>query len=191
MEGFTPNYLNIEYFFYKFYLAVQDFIAWIKGDHDLSWLYVILFIIGAIGLAVTIYTLVRIRQNDIKENQKQKECHDKCLNDKVVPNRNEKWDHVRGLADSNNSNDWRVAIIEADTILDEVITTLGVQGANLGERLQNMSPVTFPYLQTAWEAHKVRNRIAHEGTNFEITKRTVDVAIGQYEVALKSLGYIQ
>lgn len=190
MEGFTPNYINVEYFFYKFYLFVQDVIAWLKSDKDLTWIYIILIIIGAIGLFVTIYTLVKIKQNDKAESDSHKEKHTVALMKKVTPARNERWEKIKSLAESNNSNDWRVAIIEADTILDEVVTTMGVAGANLGERLQNMSPVSFPQLQTAWEAHKIRNRIAHEGTNFEITKRTVDVAIGQFEVALKALKYL-
>lgn len=191
MEGFTPNYINLEYFFNELYLFVQKFFSWLKGDKDFTWLYIIFIVLGAIGLFVVVYTILKIKENDKKEKEFLKACHDKCEINKVAPKRNEKWEHIKNLAESTNPNDWRVAIIEADTILDEVLKTIGVPGANLGERLQNMDPKGFRELQTAWEAHKVRNRIAHEGTNFEITKRTVDVAIGQFEVVLRDLKYIQ
>lgn len=190
MEGFSPNYINLEYFFYKFYLLVQDFFDWFKSEKDFTWIYIIFIIVGVLCLFVIVYTLIKIRKDDKKEKEFIKACHEKCEINKVAPKRNEKWEHIKTLSESTNPNDWRVAIIEADTILDEVLKTIGVPGANLGERLQNMDPKGFRELQTAWEAHKVRNRIAHEGTNFEITKRTVDVAIGQFEIVLKSLKYI-
>ena len=43
-------------------------------------------------------------------------------------------------------------------------------------------------LNDAWEAHKVRNRIAHDGADFVLTKRMVDETINRYLRVFEELG---
>jgi hypothetical protein len=48
------------------------------------------------------------------------------------------------LLHSPNSNDWRVAIIEADAMLDELVQSYNFPGENLGERLKNANTRVMP-----------------------------------------------
>lgn len=82
--------------------------------------------------------------------------------------------------DSDNPNDWKLAIIEADIILDGALKTRGYAGNSLGERLKSLSSQQLSSLNDAWEAHKIRNRIAHDGADFVLTKRIADETIGRY-----------
>ena len=90
--------------------------------------------------------------------------------------------------DSPNPNDWKLAIIEADIILDEVLKQRGYIGNSLGERLKSISPQQLNSLNDAWEAHKVRNRIAHEGADFVLTKRVADETINRYRRVFSEFG---
>ena len=45
-------------------------------------------------------------------------------------------------------------------------------------------------IDDAWEAHKVRNRVAHEGSNFELTQREAKRIIGLYEKVFSELRHI-
>lgn len=90
--------------------------------------------------------------------------------------------------DSNNPNDWKLAIIEADIILDEVLKQQGYAGNSLGERLKSISTNQLNSLDDAWEAHKVRNRIAHEGADFVLTKRVADETINRYRRVFSEFG---
>ena len=54
----------------------------------------------------------------------------------------------------------------------------GYPGEGVGERLRS---ATFATLQDAWEAHKVRNQIAHEGSAFNLSADLVRRTIGRYE----------
>lgn len=83
--------------------------------------------------------------------------------------------------ESDNPNDWKLAIIEADIILDEVLKQRGYSGNSLGERLKSISPSQLESLNSAWEAHKVRNRIAHDGADFVLTKRMVQETVANYQ----------
>jgi hypothetical protein len=101
-----------------------------------------------------------------------------------------KWRMVEKHIISKNPSDWKIAIIEADTILDALVERAGFPGDSLGERLKNADKGVFRTLDFAWEAHKVRNRIAHEGSNFNLSERDAKTTIKQYEEVFREFGYI-
>lgn len=97
-------------------------------------------------------------------------------------------DDVLAHIDSENPNDWKLAIIEADIILDDLLKERGYGGSSLGERLKSISSTQLGSLNDAWEAHKVRNRIAHDGADFVLTKRMAEETIGRYRRVFNDLG---
>lgn len=103
---------------------------------------------------------------------------------------NTKWQHVQVLMSSQNSNDWRQAIIEADIMLEEMLTKIGYDGASIGEQLKNVEESDFVTLNKAWEAHKVRNRIAHQGSEFVLSHSEAKRIISLYEDVFREFYYI-
>ncbi|NTV22457.1 MAG: hypothetical protein HGB03_02705 [Candidatus Yonathbacteria bacterium] len=103
---------------------------------------------------------------------------------------NERWEVVRMHVASSVPSDWRMAIIEADNILDDMVKRMGYEGKDLGERLRAVEPSDFLSIQSAWEAHKVRNKIAHEGLGFEISQREAKRVIDLYEQVFREFEYI-
>ncbi len=89
---------------------------------------------------------------------------------------------------SEQPNDWKLAIIEADIILDETLKSAGYGGASLGERLRSISPNQLRTIDEAWQAHKVRNQVAHAGADFVLTKRLAEDTIKQYRRVFAELG---
>ena len=73
-----------------------------------------------------------------------------------------RWRDVLHHADSDNPNDWRLAILEADVMLDDAITQKGYHGEGLGEKMKQVDRSDINTIDDAWEAHKMRNRVAHE-----------------------------
>ncbi|KKS16492.1 MAG: hypothetical protein UU71_C0001G0030 [Parcubacteria group bacterium GW2011_GWB1_41_6] len=100
-----------------------------------------------------------------------------------------RWREVKEHSLGANPSDWRVAVIEADVILEGALMAKGYQGETLGEMLKNAEPYRLKNLDKAWEAHRTRNRIAHEPDK-EITKLETDRALANYEAILKELGFI-
>jgi hypothetical protein len=103
---------------------------------------------------------------------------------------NPQWERVVALFHSEQSSDWRVAIIEADTMLEDLVTQLGYTGESLGEKMKGIDPGNFPYLRDAWDAHIVRNKIAHEGINFMIDTFEKNRVFRLYEKVFSEAGYI-
>jgi hypothetical protein len=96
-------------------------------------------------------------------------------------NRSPRWVRVYELVNSNNPSDWRQAIIEADVMLDELVTKQGYRGDSLGEKMKTIEESDFITINDAWEAHKARNRIAHSGSDFVLTQREARRFIGLFE----------
>ncbi|MEK7614599.1 MAG: hypothetical protein AAB428_02950 [Patescibacteria group bacterium] len=194
------QFINLEYFFYKIY----QFFAWIfsfftgsqSGGEGSFWeqllrygnffkaiveLLVVLFLIGII------YSLIRVYEINKEERRKLSKIL-AIIDDATV--HNERWEAILRQVDSDNSGDWRLAIIEADNMLDDMVKQLGYDGEDLGERLKAVEPSDFFSLQSAWEAHKIRNQIVHEGASFQITKAEAERVIDLYKEIFKEFEYI-
>lgn len=102
----------------------------------------------------------------------------------------ERWKNVIRHAESENQNDWRQAIIEADIILGEILDKMGYRGESIGEKLKRVEKADFTTLDFAWEAHKVRNVIAHEGSNFVLSQHEAKRIIGMYRKVFEEFFYI-
>ncbi len=98
-----------------------------------------------------------------------------------------RWGIVSKYMNDDVSDLWRIGVIEADNMLNEALKNIGYIGAGVGERLQSAN---FKTIDFAWEAHKIRNRIAHEGLSFELTSREARKAFVLYETVFKDLKVI-
>lgn len=96
-----------------------------------------------------------------------------------------KWQKILTLSESQNQSDWRLAIIEADIILDELLQKLQLPGDTMGEKLKAVEKSDFTTIESAWEAHKARNMIAHNGSDFLINQREIRHIISLYEAVFK------
>ena len=100
---------------------------------------------------------------------------------------NSRWQSVMAHASSESPNDWRVAIMEADIMLEEVLNHAGYLGESIGEKLKGAK---FSSLDDAWEAHKVRNDIAHRGSIFKLDNTTAYRTVKRYERVFREFGEI-
>ena len=90
----------------------------------------------------------------------------------------------------NASIDWKLAIIEADVLLERMLDKAGYAGNTVGEKLKSASVRSFTTLDDAWRAHRVRNQIAHGGADFVLTQKTAHETIVLYERVFKEFHVI-
>jgi|SRR6185437_11461855 len=88
-----------------------------------------------------------------------------------------------------SDSDLKVAIIEADKLLNEALREAGMMGTQIGDRLKKATDAQIPNLDDVWQAHKLRNQIAHE-SNFRLKRDLAERALGIYESALKNMGLL-
>jgi len=97
------------------------------------------------------------------------------------------WAEVQKHLFLGNTNDLKMAVVQADNVLNDALRYAGIRGSTLGDRLKNIKRGQIPNLEDVWAAHKLRNDIAH-GTNFPLKRDTAERALEAYETALKNLG---
>ncbi len=168
--------------------SAQTFSQWLT--HTLSDLITFLkvFIPYIILLLVTLILYAWI--SSWRHHQKTHEDGHKFVIPEKPKAKNPKWEQVQQYIASDKESDWRLAVMEADTILDDLTQSLNLPGADLGERLKAASKDKFLTLDNAWEAHKVRNQIAHEGSNFQFNLRDARQTILLYESVFREFSFI-
>lgn len=94
------------------------------------------------------------------------------------------WEQVRARMQAMREPEWKLAIIEADKLLDELLRRMGHKGKDMGARLKRLGPEQLPNINDIWKAHKVRNLLSHD-VNYHISFSEAQWVIHAYEDALK------
>jgi hypothetical protein len=98
-----------------------------------------------------------------------------------------RWEKIKNRLDSNNPSQYKVAIIEADVVADEMLSGIGYKGANMAEKLEQVGTAHLDdHLEALKGAHEIRNRIVHE-ENFQVDERLAKAVLGVYENFLRYL----
>jgi hypothetical protein len=188
---YPDNQANIEWWFRVLYDLVYG--TNISGAGVGAWLANLWSYIIWVGYALALVALVGVVYFTIQlfELRRHEEEEFGTLNLAEDSGEiNPRWTHIESLVASTNPSDWRQAIIEADIMLGDMLTRQGYRGASLGEQLQQVEPSDFDTLQQAWEAHKVRNDIAHQGLAFNISSTLAQRTIAQYQNVFREFGAI-
>ena len=147
-----------------------------------SFVTVIAILVSLIALGFLVYATMRLFQ--IREEEK--DSYSTITKDEEHERvESSRWQYIKERIASTNEDDWRAAIIEADIILEEVLTRLGYEGNSVGEKLRAVNPNHFATLNNAWEAHRVRNEIAHQGSAYPLTDRLAYRTIANYEAVFR------
>ena len=104
--------------------------------------------------------------------------------------KNPRWDKIVDQSNSANPADWRQAIIDADVMLEELLQAQNYHGDGVGELLKAVDKSDFLTLDAAWDAHKVRNQIAHAGPDFDLTERETKRVIAEFEAVFREFEVI-
>ncbi len=205
------RFLNLQYFFFKIYDFFGGVFSGGSGNYGYSsdvgsrttfWEWIVNFftntisfvwVLAIIALIVFFCMLIYVKMRSYELDQEKKKKHEEHFikpTPMSVEQKNARWVYIEKLFESDNANDWRVAIIEADSMLDELLQSYNFPGDNLGERLKNADAKRLPTIQSAWEAHKVRNRIAHEGVNFQLSEREAQMTKKHFEFVFRNSGVI-
>ena len=190
-EG-SVHFLNLEYFFRLLY-ALATNTAPPTADINILlisiWQFVIVvgYGLSALFLGLMVYFTIRFYQTQKAEEKKYETIEPERAEKEV---KHARWQHIESLIESPTDSDWRQAIIEADIMLDDLLRARGYAGETIGERLKQVDPARLTSLNDAWEAHKVRNEIAHQGSVFKISEHAAHRTIARYENVFHELGEI-
>ncbi len=191
------NQANVEYFFRLLYncfhgacyggtsIGLQEFSAWLA--HLWLWIIIVGYALSVAALFGVVYTTVRL----FELRKREEEFYSTLLiTPEAAGGMHPRWEHIQSLVEGSTQSQWREAIIEADIMLDEVLGKRGYAGDGVGEKLKSAEEAEFATLQNAWDAHKVRNQIAHQGSSFDLSETVARRTIQHYEAVFREFKVI-
>ena len=134
------------------------------------YILLVLLLIGALGFGFL--WLITFRKPSLSEGDKSKI--------------QAMWNNVEMLIADDNEASWMKAVFEADKALDFTLTARRISGMNLGDKLKN-GKTLFNNVQSAWDAHKLRNRLAHE-MDVRLARHEAEQAVKLFKDSLRQLG---
>lgn len=99
------------------------------------------------------------------------------------------WQQIQKKLQAGDEENLKLAITEADRILDELLKISGYQGKNMDERLGQINQAQLSNISDAWSAHKIKQRILKE-EDFHINKQEAELIINIYKKSFQELGLI-
>ena len=98
----------------------------------------------------------------------------------------EKWSEIEELLKSDSALSWKMAVIEADKLMDSALKQAKMRGTTMGERLR-FAAHKHPKIRPVWQAHILRNDLVHE-TSKQISRGEAQKALALFKQGLKLLG---
>ncbi|MFM2330549.1 MAG: hypothetical protein RLZZ26_56 [Candidatus Parcubacteria bacterium] len=150
------------------------------------WLGIIVagYAISVLGLAATVYMSVKL----FELRKREEEFYSTLIVSKEASGGvSPRWKHIESLIGESSPSFWREAIIEADIMLDDALGRRGYVGDGVGEKLKAATEGDLHSLQDAWDVHKIRNQVAHEGSTFELSETLARRTVMRYETVLREL----
>ncbi|MFH1451402.1 MAG: hypothetical protein ABIF89_02225 [bacterium] len=90
------------------------------------------------------------------------------------------WLKIVGRLERGMESEYKLAVIEADNMLNETFNRIGYSGQTLGDKLKILTPDTCPNIDEVREAHQMRNSIVHD-PDYQLSLPEAKKVTGIYE----------
>jgi len=97
-----------------------------------------------------------------------------------------KWGKIEKRLKSTQEIEWKLAVIEADKLFDNILKKMGYAGKNMDERLAKVTAEQVANIDRIKEAHKIRNEIVHK-PDYQLQKPIAEKAVRAIKKALEEL----
>lgn len=149
----------------------------------------ILSVLASIGFFAWIIVSILGTQRLNREQDLKRHEHFNIRKESKSPQM-KRWETISQQFKSADPLGWRVAIIDADAMLEDMVTELGYVGSTFGDKLKHLQREGVTWSDAAWEVHLLRNKLAHEGSRYPLSDREAYRAYRIYENLFVSNGYL-
>jgi hypothetical protein len=98
----------------------------------------------------------------------------------------ESWAAIVNQFNEGTSSSMKLAVIEADKLVDHILKESGFKGEHMADRLEKLSVHGLQTFERLWRAHKIRNEIVHS-IGSEVPPQEAKQAMEDYEAFLKEV----
>ncbi|MEK7061821.1 MAG: hypothetical protein AAB957_01020 [Patescibacteria group bacterium] len=98
-----------------------------------------------------------------------------------------RWKKIKKRIENGAESEYKLALIEADDFLNEMLEDRGFTGKNFEELVNNAGKIVLPNLDEILSAHEVRNSIVYD-PDYKIDIDRVKEVLSIYEATTKNIG---
>ena len=99
------------------------------------------------------------------------------------------WFKITALLERGSEAECKLAVIEADSFLDEILEKMGHKGETLEDKLRPITSMLLSNIEEVREVHKIRNNIVHD-PDYKLSLDEARKTLAVYERALRELEVI-
>ncbi len=96
------------------------------------------------------------------------------------------WKKIRKKVEAGTDSDYRLAILAAEDLFNDILTEKGFKEESFEEKLKKVQKDQVPNVAEILEVHKMRNRIVYN-PDYTLTKEETERILEVYERGIKSL----
>jgi hypothetical protein len=96
------------------------------------------------------------------------------------------WNKTVARLNLGLESEYKLALIEADSMMDDILKRMGFTGETLGERLNKLTSATISNIEDIKKCHQTRNNIVHD-PNYKLSLDVAKQTLASYEKAFRSL----
>jgi len=100
-----------------------------------------------------------------------------------------KWLKIITRLETNSEAEYKLAILEADSLLEQALEQSSYKGENMEERLNSINEMILPNIKELKESHKIRNNIVYD-PDYKLSLEEAKKFLSFYEKALRDLEMI-
>jgi hypothetical protein len=97
------------------------------------------------------------------------------------------WDRIKKRTESGAESDYKLAIIDADDFLAEVLDSRGYDGKDFEETINKAGRLIAPILKDVLKAHEIRNSIVYN-PDYKLSAAEAKKVLDTYESAVNNIG---
>ncbi|MBP6889794.1 MAG: hypothetical protein KBC19_04415 [Candidatus Moranbacteria bacterium] len=91
-----------------------------------------------------------------------------------------RWEKIRERLEGANISQYKVAILEAEALAEEILTGIGWKGEHIEQRLGAVTDAQLESRPALLEAHQVRNLIILD-PQYQLSREEAEVTLGKYK----------
>lgn len=100
------------------------------------------------------------------------------------------WEQIKKRIVSPDQQDWKLAVLEADTILNEILKMAGYLGIDMAKKLEILTPENLPSLEEIKKAHFLASQILRDPA-MELKREDAIAALKIYKKAFIELNLLE
>jgi len=168
---------------FNFYDYISPYLSF-PDSHSFFIIKAIFLTISLLLLIAAVILIFQLR----KQIKKSLEMITESLSAPGLPKKvmAKRWQSTLVKLEKDDENSYKLAVIEADKLFDDILKRIGYQGESMGERLKQLTTSQISNIDEVWQAHKLRNQIVHEPDS-RLTHSQAQRAVEIYQRALENL----